>query len=177
MSPQLEGYETAVVDTERAGEEYAAAARTEKALQDGRHGARGEAVKRLMEPVPLPNRRDPTKYGNGGQRWLKEDRRHIDGGFPGFGPARASSVSAAEKLVESDPTYAAYLRAERDATYQKNMAYSRLIAARLRALGHLYDLIALHPHPVISGSESVIDLDLIRNQDDRREQLVGGVPL
>jgi hypothetical protein len=56
------------------------------------------------------------------------------------------------------------------------MAYTRLITARLRALGRLVDLLDTKPGIVASVLSSVIDLDLIRAVEDQREKLVGGVP-
>lgn len=171
MSPQLESLERAIADVERAGEEYAKLARQESALQAGRHGAKQEAIKRLMDATPLSNRR---RENIGRAVKDGEDRRIYDKGRTG--PAKAGSVSAAEKLVETDEGYSEYLRAERDATFDKNMAYTRLLTSRLRALGSLVDAIRLTPGAMTSLLSTEFDLDLVRAKEDQREQTVGGVP-
>ena len=42
------------------------------------------------------------------------------------------SASSAEAIVESDPEYMAHLGAQRTVVFEKNMAYTRMTAARLR---------------------------------------------
>jgi hypothetical protein len=89
-------------------------------------------------------------------------------------PALASSVSAAEKLADTDPEYLAHLEAEHLATFHKNMAYNRMIANRLRAFSRILD----RAQPTLQGLpvDSVLDFDAVRNRADDREQLKGGVP-
>jgi hypothetical protein len=43
------------------------------------------------------------------------------------------SASSAEAIVEADPEYMAHLGAQRTVVFEKNMAYTRLTSARLRA--------------------------------------------
>lgn len=156
MTSQLEALELSIVDTERAGEEYAKAALLEGVLQHSRHGARQEAVRRLMEP-----RIDP--------------KRALDGEFKKL-PALAGSVSAAEKMVESDPTYAAHLESEREATFQKNLAYAKRTAAILRSIGKVVAILESDPNLVKGLLAFLITPDLVRSADEERSQLVGGVP-
>lgn len=46
---------------------------------------------------------------------------------------KAHSASSAEKVVETDPEYFAFLQTQRDVTREKNEAWVWLEAARLRA--------------------------------------------
>jgi hypothetical protein len=170
MSPQLESLERAIAEAERAAEKYAQAVLQESVLQDGRHGARLEAIRRLMEPEPRKDRR----------RSIRElhpsfnERRQYDHGH--FGPPRASSASAAEKMLHLDEAYAAHLMAEREATLTKNMAYAKLVAWRLRALARLVDAWASSTHPAPQMVATEFDLDLIRAPHDDDDREIQGVP-
>ena len=88
----------------------------------------------------------------------------------------ASSPSAAEKLVHEDGEFRDHLEAEREATLEKNLAYTRLLSTRLRALAQLVEAIARTPNAMTSLLSNEIDLDLIRARHDDVEQTRGGVP-
>ena len=92
-----------VADYERLGTEYADLAAQEMDLEAGRSVEKDHAVRRIMEQ-PNP---------------LNGDKPH--------------SATSAEKLVEGDAEYAAYLRRQRETVHLKNIAFTAMTGARLRA--------------------------------------------
>lgn len=96
-------YETALAAYQRHGEHYADAAGLEMDLEAERPIIKDAAIRRIMEQ-PNP---------------LNQDKPH--------------SATSAEKLVELDSGYRAHLRRQRDAVYEKNMAFTRMQAAKLTA--------------------------------------------
>ena len=159
-SQSLDSLERAILEVERAGEAYARLAMQEAVLSDSRSIVRHEAVKRLMEPRPVQSKPPKGYTGNA---------------FDPL-PPLASSPSAAEKLVHQDEQFRDHLEAEREATLEKNLAYTRLLSTRLRALGLLVEAIARTPNAMTSLLSNEIDLDLIRARHDDVEQTRGGVP-
>lgn len=163
MSPQ-ESVEMAILEVERTGTDYAELSFLESTLQAGRHGVKQDAIKRLTTATPRPDRRRENS-----PVWSNDDRRKAQ--TPAelmLVPPKASSVSAAEKMVELDPGYADHLLSERTVTRDKNLAYTQFTVARLRAF---WKVMALKPE-----ADMVLDFDVIRSRADAREQLKGGVP-
>ena len=92
-----------VEDFERLGKGYAELALQEMDLEATRAVEKDAAIRRIMEQ-PNP---------------LNNDKAH--------------SATSAEKLVEGDAEYAAYLRHQRETVHQKNIAFTSMTGARLRA--------------------------------------------
>lgn len=92
-----------IEDYERLGREYADLAAQEFDLEAGRAIEKDHAVRRIMEQ-PNP---------------LNSDKPH--------------SATSAEKIVETDPEYAAYLRRQRETVHSKNIAFTAMTGAMLRA--------------------------------------------
>lgn len=92
-----------IEDYERLGRGYAELAAREFDLEAGRAIEKDAAIRRIMEQ-PNP---------------LNSDKPH--------------SATSAEKIVEADPEYAAYIGRIRDTVREKNHAYTAMTGARLRA--------------------------------------------
>lgn len=92
----------------RAANLYAGLVFVESKLEAERHGVKHEAIKRLMEGTPPPE---------GHSALLAK---------PGL------SASAAEKIVETEPTYAAHLKLQRETVRDKNNAHTRMESAKMR---------------------------------------------
>lgn len=149
MSPQEETAERAIIDTERAGEDYAVAADLEEVLENARPLVKDKVVQRLISPGP------EQEIGKVGGESVKMAKAGL-------------SPSAAEKAATSDPEYLAHLDQKRLATLKKNRAYNRMVSARLRAL--------LAVTRLAGDLEMAMDMELVRARTDDREQMVGGVP-